>query len=203
MQSPPFPSTNHLAPRCAISSIPQYKAPRYTIMTALTLRNSPFTVSSIWRSVERRTFKNILEKGNFTPLGNRTVIRLSCNLQYNLCTKWADHLNVTRLPRFDVGHKGPVIKAQVHRGCEVPNPNAKQSIYQSSRSSLSSDTAHNWTKCNVWQHCSNSIYILQLNFNSLSPPIHVKTYFCRLYIFFFWLRHSIFLCNVFCKIVLI
>jgi len=27
-----------------------------------------------------------------------------------------------------MGHKGPFIKAYVHRGCEVPNPNANQSI---------------------------------------------------------------------------
>ena len=37
---------------------------------------------------------------------------------------------ITGLPWFDVGHKGPVIKAYVHRGCEVPNPNANQSINQ-------------------------------------------------------------------------
>jgi len=35
---------------------------------------------------------------------------------------------VTGLPRFDVAHKGPIVKAYVHRGCEVPNPNSNHLI---------------------------------------------------------------------------
>ena len=46
------------------------------------------------------------------------------------------------LPWFDMGHKGPVlIKAQVHRDWEAPNPNANQSINQSIKPTRSSDVA--------------------------------------------------------------
>ena len=51
------------------------------------------------------------------------VLRVQAWEQSGALTRLQDSLESDR------GHKGPVIKAQVRRGCEVPNPIINLSIY--------------------------------------------------------------------------
>jgi len=52
-----------------------------------------------------------------------------------------NYSKVTRLLWFDMGHKGPVIKAYAHRDCEVLNPRA---INQNTHPSIHPSKAILW-----------------------------------------------------------
>ena len=66
MQSPPFPSTNHLAPRYAISSIPQYKSFSSSLCNLL---HSPVTSSLLGPNI----LLNTMFSNTFSFLSSHSV----------------------------------------------------------------------------------------------------------------------------------